>query len=158
MKAAIDRDRAAKKSLAEGKPIKTYGKPWIGDSLGVQADLRLMNTFSGVFGNDYQGRMQAQSWSNLPILNEWKRRYDDKDAVALHQSIWDQAVRCPGGGSYKWNEQFQTYESTVYGHPAKPRVGPGFPKQLQSVERINFGFTFENDGLRSRVELDRQPF
>ena len=42
--------------------------------------------------------------------------------------------------------------STVYGHPAKPRVGPSFPKQLQSVERMNFGLTFENE-IQVVVEL-----
>ena len=157
MRKNIDRDLAIKKAKDEGKPIKPYGKPWIGKSVAARADVRLMDTFSGLYLNEYRSRMQARSWSNLTILNEWKTRYPDKDAVKLHANVWAQIVRCPGGGTYQWNEEFQTYESTVYGHPAKPRVGPNLPKRLQSIERIDFGLTFKNKGLHLKTVIDRDP-
>lgn len=158
MKQAIDRDLAAKQAVDDGKPLKPYGKPWLGKSLAARADLRLLETFSGLYFNEYQGTMQARSWGNLTILNEWKKRYPDKDAVKLHASVWSQIVHCPGGGKYVWNDEFQTYESTIYGHPAKPRVGPNLPKQLQSIERIDFGMTFENDGLNAKAVFDRNAY
>jgi hypothetical protein len=62
--------------------------------------------------------------SNLPILNEWKRRYPAQDPVKLHEQFWHTTLVCPGGGRYVWNQQWQTMESTVYGHPAQPKPGP----------------------------------
>ena len=68
--------------------------------------------------------MQTRAWSNLPILNEWKRRYPDQDPVALHEEFWQTRLICPGGGQYVWNDDWQTMESTVYGCPAAPQEGP----------------------------------
>jgi hypothetical protein len=99
--------------------------------------------------------MQACAWSNLPILNEWKRLYPDRDPVAVHQQIWKTQLACPGGGKYVWNKEFQTMESTVYGHPGQPRLGPLLPRPLEAVERMDFGLSFENHGLRARAEIRR---
>ena len=74
--------------------------------------------------------MQRLSWGNLPILNEWKRLFPEDDSVALHERLWGVKLVCPGGGEYKWNESWQTFESTVYGHPAEPKNGPMAPPQL----------------------------
>jgi hypothetical protein len=46
-------------------------------------------------------------------------------------------------------------ESTVFGHPAKSKVGVGFPDQLKQLKLGNFGVTFEESGLRARLELNR---
>ena len=46
-------------------------------------------------------------------------------------------------------------EAAVYGHPAQPKQGPALPAALESVEAANFGITFENDGIRARVELQQ---
>jgi hypothetical protein len=103
----------------------------------------------------YQTLMQARAWGNLPILNEWKRRYPDQDPVGLHEQYWHTRLVCPGGGQYVWNDQWQTMESTVYGCPAAPKAGPVAAPELQSIKYGNFGVTFEQQGLRARVSLDR---
>jgi len=46
-------------------------------------------------------------------------------------------------------------ESTVYGHPGEPKPGPGVPPALLDFARGAFGLTFENQGLRARVSLER---
>ncbi len=100
--------------------------------------------------------MQARAWSNLPILGEWKKLYPDRDAVAVHTELWGEELRCPGGGEYIWNEEWHTFESTVYGHPGEPREGPALPASLATVERLRAQLTFEEDGLRARAELLRK--
>ena len=99
--------------------------------------------------------MQVLSWSNLPVLNEWKRLFPDRDPVAVHAAVWGVTLVCPGGGKYVWNEKYATMESTVYGHPGQPKAGPPAPPVLSSFTSGDFGLTLENDGLRARVELHR---
>jgi hypothetical protein len=100
--------------------------------------------------------MQNLAWSNLPILNEWKRMFPDQDPVEIHEQLWAARPVCPGGGEYVWNADWQTMESTVYGHPGEPRNGPAFPEALKQFEKGNFGVTFEEQGLRARAELLRE--
>ena len=100
--------------------------------------------------------MQASAWGNLPILNEWKRRYPGRDPVDVHRQLWHAELLCPGGGKYVWNEKCGTMESTVYGHPGDPKQGPPAPPVLSSFRKADFGLTFENQGLRARATLERQ--
>jgi hypothetical protein len=116
----------------------------------------VIEVFEEVFGRrEYQQLLQARAWSNIAILNEWKRLYADRDPVAVHQQVWQTTLVCPGGGKYVWNEEYQTMESTVYGHPAQPKTGPALPQALQNVRWLDFGLTFENRGLRANVEIGR---
>jgi hypothetical protein len=48
-------------------------------------------------------------------------------------------------------------ESTLYGHPGVPVDGPPLPAALGRVRGGNFGVTFEDQGLRARMVLDREP-
>jgi hypothetical protein len=100
--------------------------------------------------------LQALSWGNLPILNEWRRRWPDREAVKLHEEFWHTRLVCPGGGEYVWNDEWQTMESTVYGHPGQPKRGPA-NVALADVAGGNFGLTFEDLGLRARAVIDRRP-
>ena len=102
-----------------------------------------------------QASMQMRAWGNIPILNEWKRRYPDQDPVKLHARFWQAEPVCPGGGRYVWNDRWQTMESTVYGHPGQPKDGPPAPTVIQSVKSGNFGLSFEEQGLRAKVSLER---
>jgi hypothetical protein len=121
----------------------------------LQVDQQVLKTLGAISSTEYQMLMQTRAWSNLTILNEWKRRYPDKDPVALHEQYWQLRLTCPGGGQYVWNDEYQTMESTVYGCPAAPRDGPLMAPVLQSIRSGNFGLTFEAQGLRARVALDR---
>jgi hypothetical protein len=129
---------------------------WLGTSMGLHVDRRVIEILQRTFvGGEYQSAMQACAWSNLPILNEWKRLDPERDPVAVHQQIWKTQLACPGGGKYVWNKEFQTMESTVYGHPGQPRLGPPLPRPLQGVQSLDFGLSFENHGLRAQVEIRR---
>ncbi len=131
-------------------------RPWLGKSLALQVDRAVIDLMEKVFGSrSYHELMQARAWSNIPILNEWHRAYPNREPVQLHQQIWSTTLVCPAGGKYVWNEEFQTMESTVYGHPGEPKFGPSLPQPLKDVRWLDFGLTFENRGLRARAEINR---
>lgn len=148
---AIERIQAA----ASGKPAAAALPPWLGQSLGLQADRKAVQMVSALTRETYREAMQARSWGNLPILNELRRRVPAQDPVALYERLWGTRPICPGGGAYVWNERRQTMESTAYGCPAEPKPGPGLPAALDAVTSGNFGLTFEHDGVRAAVELRR---
>ena len=151
LKRAIDRQ--AKR--AKGDEITFKARPWIGKHLSAQANKGVFTVLAGVFRREYQTRMQVSSWSNLPILNEWKRRYPDADPVELYGKLWHAELLCPGGGKYVWNPKWQTMESTVYGHPGQPRGQAQMPAAFTALDSASFGVTFEHQGLRARVALQR---
>ena len=133
-----------------------HRKPWLGESLSLratQAVARLVEVFSR---EEYQTVLRLRSWSSLPILNEWKRLYPDTDPLELHERLWGVRLVCPGGGTYVWNEQFDTMESTAFGHPAVPRKVTSLPWPLHGYTEADFGLTFEEQGLRARAILKRE--
>ncbi|MEO2023298.1 MAG: hypothetical protein ABGX05_15865, partial [Pirellulaceae bacterium] len=128
---------------------------WTGKSMGLQVKQEFLKLLEYGLDEGYRNSMRRLSWSNLAILNEWKQRYPAADPVELHERFWQRRLVCPGGGKYVWNEEWRTMESTVFGHPGDPKSGKGFPDQLKQVKFGNFGVTFEESGLRARLELKR---
>ena len=157
LRRVIDRHLDRQKARDEGKPIPEQARPWLGSSAAMEVDRKILEVANAIFHQNYQGQMQVQAWGNLPILNQWKRRYPDRDPVAVHKRVWGTELVCPGGGKYVWNDASQTMESTVYGHPGEPKQGPAAPPVLSTFARGRFGLTFEHQGLRARAELDRPP-
>lgn len=155
LKRAIRRDLAREKMEQDGQEPSVAERPWLGSSVGLQVEQRILQVLASLGREHYQRTMQRRAWSNLPILNEWRQRYPAKNPLTLHERFWNQRLLCPGGGEYVWNEQWQTMESTVYGCPPDPKQGPIAPPMLQSVKQGDFGLTFEEQGLRARVELKR---
>jgi hypothetical protein len=153
---AIDRQIERREASKEGKKDPALGRPWLGSSLCLQFDGRLLALFDVFGGENLRETMQARSWGNLPVLNEWRRRYPDHDPVKLHEEFWHTRLACPGGGKYVWNDTWQTMESTAYGHPGEPKPGPQSPLPLGGVKAGNFGVTFEQNGLRARATIERQ--
>jgi hypothetical protein len=152
---AIDRQAARQKAETDGKPLPAHVHPWIGESQCLQFNHKAILAMAQFGREAYRTQMQRLAWSNLPILNEWKQRYPDHDPVALHEQFWQTRLVCPGGGKYVWNAEWQTMESTVFGHPGQPKTGPALPPVLAELLHANFGLTFEDEGLRARVELER---
>jgi len=151
--------RALARRSAPGKaPVADKASPdqisWLGKSMGLQVKPRVLKLMESGLTEEYRENMRRLSWANLVILNEWKKRYPKEDPVALHARFWQRQLICPGGGKYVWNEEWQTMESTVFGHPAKSKFGVGFPDQLKQLKLGNFGVTFEESGLRARLELN----
>ncbi|MCA9289583.1 MAG: hypothetical protein KDA25_00550 [Phycisphaerales bacterium] len=143
-------DRAADRADGAAAPNDT---PWLGESLGLRADRRVVPLLDLLFRESYQRATQVASWRNRPILDAWRARYPDLDPLAVHMMYTHRRPVCPGGGVYRWNESFGTMESTTCGHPGEPRMPDGMPALLGAIESINAGLTFERDGLRARVEL-----
>jgi hypothetical protein len=154
---AIDRqlDRNERKNAGERADGLTSG--WLGDSVALKLDHVLPQFFLWyVELAEPQVAAQTNSWSNLPILNEWKRRYPDRDPVEVHRRYWNTELVCPGGGKYVWNEQWRTMESTIFGHPGEPKLPAKLDASLLPFSKASFGITIELDGLRSRLELLRE--
>ncbi|HWB12415.1 MAG TPA: hypothetical protein VG826_24535 [Pirellulales bacterium] len=156
LKRAIDRQIERREAKKEGKEIRAVSRPWLGSSLCFQFDGRLLALFDAFGGESLRETIQARSWGNLPILNEWRRRYPDRDPVKLHEEFWHTRLVCPGGGEYVWNDEWQTMESTTYGHPGEPKAGPQSSLPLGGTKAGNFGITFEQNGLRARGTIERE--
>jgi hypothetical protein len=149
---AIDRWLERRAGNADKQAKRGEAAP-LGKHLIVHADRKLLDVLGKIAGKDYQALMQQRAWDNLPILNEWKRLWPKEDPTAVQERLWQTGLVCPGGGRYVWNEDWQTMESTVYGHPDAPRTGPTVPAGLDSLASADFGLTFEGQGLRTRVIL-----
>ena len=156
LKRSLDRQEDRSKKEDKSNVWKRPGVPWIGDNLNVQIDASLLSYLEQPLHEIYQHSMQVLCWNNILILNEWKRRYPERNPAEVHQTFWQRKLVCPGGGQYRWNESWQTMESTVYGHPGKPKEGPTWPASLAELEHGNFGLTFEDDGLRAKIQIRRK--
>lgn len=131
-------------------------EPWLGESLAVDFRRVGLDALEVLVGEKLQEWSLLISWSNLPILNEWKRRFPEADPVKIHELLWGERLVCPAGGKYVWNDQWQTMESTVCGHPGAPTTGVPLPTILTTLLRARSGLTFEENGLRAAVELHRK--
>lgn len=150
LKRAIDRQTAR-----VAKPGAVPAQPWLGSSMCLRVTREGLELL-GIAGKDsYREEGQRKAWSNIAILNEWKRRYPEKDPVEVHLAHFGTRPICPGGGKYVWNEKFKTMESTVYGHPGEPKAGPNGLGPLEAIRAGDFGLTFENQGLRARAVIER---
>jgi hypothetical protein len=58
----------------------------------------------------------------------------------LHEEFWHTRLVCPGCCDYVWNDEWQTMEFSVYGHPGEPKRGPA-NVALTDVVGGNFGLT-----------------
>ena len=151
LKRALDR-QAARSTAKEPLPGVL---PWLGTNLCLQLNEHFFTALSAMLRDNDENSAQLLSWNNLPILNEWKRRFPTQDPVALHEAFWQTRLVCPGGGTYVWNEKWQTMESTVYGHPGEPKKGPPSLGPLVNVSNVNLGLSFENQGLSAKAVLVR---
>lgn len=141
---AIDRQVERRQQKDEGAAVEPA---WLGESVAARVQASAIE----FMGAAELGRQAQQlAWSNIPILNEWKRLYPDQDPVHVHARLFNTTLVCPGGGEYTWNADAQTMQSTVYGHPTAPQDGPGIHAMF--VEG-NFGITFEDEGLRAKAHV-----
>ncbi len=144
---AVERHR--KQSAQE--PIAGADQAWLGQSVALRLEAPLFQNPVVWQANG----LDVSSWNNLPILNVWKSRYPDRDPVQVHENMWGVRLRCPGGGQYRWNEEWQTMESDVYGHPGQPLPGSTVPPALRTIERVAMGLTFEENGLRAQAQFEK---
>jgi hypothetical protein len=152
LKKALDRQFAREGGKAEPGELP----PRLGDHLTVYATADAVDIWQRVFEHNFAADPQVRSWNNLHVLNEWKRRFPDQDPVALHEKFWNVRLTCPGGGEYIWNPNWRTMQSTAFGHPGEPKRERLKQSRLEQVRSLNFGVTFENQGLRAKAVIARE--
>jgi hypothetical protein len=137
------------------KPATQPVAPWLGDSLAIQAKAGVIDLLQLCFMDEYSNALRHRSWSNLPILNEWKRRYPNEDPIKVHERLFGVQLVEPAEGTYTWNEPDQTMESTVFGSPTTPKKPEHLPTMLEGFSAFAGGITFEENGLRARARLEK---
>ena len=150
LKRAIDRANAPAGSAGPGTL-----QQWLGKSVAVRLEGRALKVLEGLTGEWREQSMRIASWRNIPILNEWKRLFPDQDPVVFHEMKFHQRLTCPAGGRYVWNEQYQSMESTALGLPGAPRNDVQAKTVFDLVKDASLGVTFEEDGLRARLDMKR---
>jgi hypothetical protein len=130
--------------------------PWLGESMCFTARDPVLTVLRILYGGRMKSSFQRQAWSNIYILNEWKRRFAVNSPLQFHEQFWHLRLLCPGGGTYSWNEDFNTFESTVFGHPGQPKETDILSDPLYNIAEVNLGLTFEENGLRARGVLTRK--
>jgi len=109
---------------------------------GVQAVARF-NYRSGLY------RMNRIAWSNLPILNELRRRYPNRDPKDVFRRLFGQVIVEPTGGQYVWDEELGSYVSSLHGFHLNPQPGPPWVSVLAPADQISTAIVFQDDGLRA---------
>ncbi len=133
------------------------GDPWPGKSLALRVS-ELGFEALGVSARDpYRDELRLRSWGNLPVLNEWKRLFPDRDPVALHEAAWGATLVDPGGGRYVWNARWATMESTALGHPGEPKPWHETNNPLGRIASAELGLSFEEGGLRATTTVRLKP-
>jgi hypothetical protein len=150
IKRAIDRNILKREQNAS--KIKAS---WSGMSTSLVTSNPIPYLFDLSAGQQIVKKLQKKSWGNIYPLNEWHTLLKKKDPLAYHQEIWHTELLCPGGGKYQWNEDFKTYESTVFGHPGEPK-SPNNISVLGDWQKVGFGIKFEKDGIRVQAHLHRK--
>jgi hypothetical protein len=136
-------------------PATQPANPWLGQNIALHLSERFIKAFWSAANQSLTDAAQVQAWSNIPILNEWKQLFPDKNPIDVHQKLFQTRLIDPAGGDYVWNAQWHTFESTTYGHPGEPKAGPSLTASLQRYTG-DFGLTFENNGLRARAQLEQK--
>jgi hypothetical protein len=148
LKRAIDRQ-----SNATTRPSTQAAEAWLGGNIGVHLGHQIIEVLESFSRDEAATEAQSQAWAGIPILNEWKRLFPDKDPVEVHHRLFQARLLDGAGGKYVWNDRWQTMESTIYGHPGEPKQGPSLMAVLRRFSG-DLGLTFENSGLRARAQIE----
>jgi hypothetical protein len=148
-------DRSGERSK-QTRSTKIKGNRWMGKSMGFIVRDPVLNVLRILYGNPMKTTFQRRAWGNIFILNEWRKYFEITDPRQFHLDYWQSRLLCPGGGEYVWDDVYQTYKSTVFGHPGEPKEVDIFNDPLYQIIEANMGITFEKNGLRARGELIRR--
>ena len=146
-------DRLASRSEPAQKEARAFA---LGSNLSVEVSKQFLGFGEGLFGQTQIQTLRQRCWNNIPILNEWKRIFPERDPLLVHEKIWKTRLLCPAGGTYVWNDEWKTMESTTVGHPGAPKEAKLTLPALAGVEKARFALAFEGEGLRAKVDLVRE--
>ena len=116
----------------------------------------LVDLVDGILQRETLRRFQEKSWSNLHALNEWAAFSLAKRTPSLTTLRSGKPNSNARGRKVFLNEKFKTYESSVFGHPGKPSMPKKGIGLLGPFGSVDFGITFENDGLRAQGTVSRK--
>ena len=119
---------------------------WSGENMALRLDERAIPVLDRLYMMQLPEKMTDSAWRNVPILDEYKRRFPDKDPATVHEQLWGERLFCPNDGTYEWNETWHTFVPQL---GELPTASP-----IAAVKEADLGVTFENDGIRARVQLD----
>lgn len=141
----------------QGNSAKTgTTRNWLGKHLAIQLDNRFFRVMEGLSSNEYQKMVRRQSWSHIPILNEWRREFPGQDALEMHEAYWGERLLCAGGGKFSWDPKVSSYQSTAFGSPARPRIPMGTPFPLREFKTVDAGLSFDTGGIRAKFMVEKK--
>jgi hypothetical protein len=157
LKRAIDRrNGAGNATQAASQPAEKPG-PWLGQTMAGHVDAELIRMGVRASGGMGLSEQHQRAWAPLPLLNDLKRLHPSEDAIALYHRSFRTTPTDPLGGSYVWDEKEGSYKSTHFGSPTAPAGSFQFHKAIQTLRTIDFGITLDDNNLRARVILQREP-
>lgn len=147
--------RAAARSAARAEPVAAPPPGWLGAHAAVTLDLARLSLLARLLGSELALGELVACFSNLPALDEWARRDSVRDPVEAHADAFATRPACPAGGEYRFDPELRAVTCSHHGHPTAPRESSGLPAALDGIARVAAGITFEDDGVRIRVEATR---
>ncbi len=160
LKRALDRQKARRDAKAAGTPlVETESQAWLGMGQNLVASVKPENLLPLMAlngGSRSLDQARRTSYRNLPILDEYVRHFPGQDPLAVHRKLFAAKLACPSGGDYKMNATDGVMESTLYGHPGRPLKADAQANPLSIFEHAHFGLSFEDGGLRVRMEVKRK--
>lgn len=135
-------DRVADRRAAPAE--KSVHPAWLGSTAAVRLTGDGLSLMAGMADRSASGNAQQRaSFANLPILNEWRRRFPSENPVAVHERLFGIRLICPGGQGYRYDAAAGTMASVAYGHPAAPLDGPALPAPLARLAQVAAGVTLQ---------------
>lgn len=154
--ASMKRFEARREGSAESEPgPASPSNPWLGESVGLSVSRQGIAVASALDNDSFGAVAQRFTFANLLILNEWKRLFPDQDPVDVHRRIMREELLCLAGGEFVWDDEWKTMASTAVGHPAAPKEVTSMSLPIGDLQQIDAGLTFEHDGLRARIRVQR---
>lgn len=148
---AIEREQARRGP----NPPADSSTPWLGKSLCLHLGTTDPKLFQFMDGRRYISDVDQTAWQPIPILNEWRRRYPDRDPVKIEREVWGETFSGPSRDAYQWDDRLKTMASTAYGSPGDPHKPAPAAKETSGT--VNLGITFEDHGLRARIIQESHP-
>jgi hypothetical protein len=125
-------------------------------SLDVQRTLEVLKPLASNLPADPAEQSTAICVGNLPALEAWHLRDPSVDPVEQHADLFGVALVCPDGGTYAWDPTIGAMTCSLHGHPLAPKRVDAPPQALSDLRRISAGLTFEEQGVRIRLQAERR--
>jgi hypothetical protein len=148
--------RAYDRSLLTNNKNSNADVTWAGQNIAVRVNKNGCKVIELLADENYTRWLQKQAWNNLSILTEWHTRKGRLTEAEFHERFWPLPLFLPSGTDYAWNETWRTVESTAFGHPGQPKIPQTLQTPLANVKQADAGITFEEDGLRAVLKIERQ--